>query len=346
MTPTDLTPPDLDPDDEVALPSFEAALWAELRAEHARTVATASGSAGSGSDGTDHRRARGARSLPVGRWAAGAAAAVLLVAAGAVVVTRGGADDGERTVVRPVDDPTTTTAPVPIDLQVAAVVERLLAENVVLATTIGADGMVEQEAWSDDATGALRIRSYQDDGQPKLDMGWASRPPADPGVVVDPQGLTVDACAGQYAYGVVPTVSGDLANVAMQIRRSRMVPDGTVVVDGEELLRFRAISLGFATPEELDHEMPTPTLPGGEVDLDDEHVVVDRYNALLVDPDTLEPRLRTTIDAAGGDVTVTYELVPRSDPGALGLLVPLPPADAVEVDAVPTDDERFALGCF
>jgi hypothetical protein len=322
-----------DTHDEIALPAFEDALWSALRAEHARATAPSTSPADE-VEVLDPLAAPPRR--PLVRRALAAAAAVALLGAAAVLAVRAG-DDGGAADVGPVAteaDPTTTTlAP---EARLADALRELTTTHVV-ATDERVDDRLVRQSWSDDTSGTRHGIEYREDGErPRFELGLATGPDPEAGLLANPPMRAIDHCARQWAASGGPNLSSDLRRLADDLDEGRAVVDGTEVVAGRELLVVRPVSTRLEIDPETG-ELVTPPTPSTEV---------QPYNATYVDPETSHPVMTDpgpVADPAAFPV-VTYRLLPR-DPSTLDLLVADAPAGYQEVDVVPTDEERAAAGC-
>ena len=266
MTPTDTHDPF---DEELALPAFEDALWAALRAEHARTRRRvvrrdrASGVVGGRRRGTaadppivvpvdaPRRRHRALR-----RGLAAAAVVAVLAGVGAVV-----ADDGDdpRTVAGPstTDAPTTTSAPAPLEDRIVIALDEAAAASVT-ATEERRGGVLVQQSWGDDVSGGRRILRYGEDEKALFDLGPADAPLPGGARLVEVVLRAVDHCFRQWSVAPGALIGGPLGDLARAVERGDLQPDGTAVVEDRELLVLRPVARSY----EVDPETGLPDLDG------------------------------------------------------------------------------------
>jgi hypothetical protein len=178
------------------------------------------------------------------------------------------------------------------------------------------DLAVDDEAWRDQTTAAVRFRHYALDGSGvSSDVGPLDAPtPSDQGPTAGPHPqLFVDHCFGEYAIQDLPIPAGatDISSsqaeaLADTLADGSAVTDGTEVVDGREYIRV--------------------------VDADGSHSAV-----YYVDPDTHRPEL--IVDAEEGYRT-TIEYLPRT-PELLAAFTPAIPDGLPQVEPLTrTDDHR------
>jgi hypothetical protein len=322
--PSDALP---DPDDTLAVPHFEGELLDRLL-ERRRS-------------GAWPRPARRAPRPP--RWAVAAAAAVAVLAGG-LAVARAGDDDGDRG--RPDVD---TAASDPTDDQtldsIAAAVDGAIADGMIVHLTH--DDV--SEAWVDLRSGAERRILPASTGGRTMDWGRSEAPAAgtdQPSRGDDMPRRLVDHCLHQYAdrreadlyySDVVSPLSEELAAGAFTV-------DGTVTVDGRELLRLVPVEVPLETtgdPVDDDELMAVATI-GTQI------VYVDpaTYLPVRIEDQRASASPEDGVPTSGSSApsSNTYlEFLPRT-PANLELLVPPVPAGYTQVDQLALDEER-AAGC-
>jgi hypothetical protein len=320
-----------DIDDEIALPRFEDRVWAGLAAEHR---ARRSG------EGSRHRR-RIRWSLAVGAGAVVTAAAVF---AAVVAVRPHTGADGDRTT-----PDAATGSPVAPELatRIIAATEEA-AETMVVRTLQDNTSYGDDEAWRDETSGAMRMLQHDEDGAPSFDTGPTTAPrPADgpPGQPIPNR--TVDHCFSEYADGVQPSIPVGPGSgtewVGNALEWGWWTEDGTQVVDGRELLRFREmLSDVNANPppgpggdQETTTPQPSVTGPAPEDEV---------LGIALIDPETDRLVTYTGYPGSEAEYTMTLEYLPRT-PENLALLVPPVPEGFTQVDALRSDGDRAAAGC-
>lgn len=308
-------------DDDLRSPTIHAAMRAateEIIAMPQQTPAAPPRVASPAPTVTPHRRARA--------LLAAAAVVALVGVAVAVTVDGGGDADGTGEVVAPstgqtlVDELPIDDGPVEIDAQIVSATREAFADSVVQITQVNVDGY-RDTMWSDEATGAFRIRMLSADG---------SRPLYDSGAPdVDSLGVhrSVDHCFAEYvevteqigpsgdADEQVPVTpfpaQSEADRIVEWIETGMIVADGTELVDGVEMLLYRW---------------------------------VDEERTMLVDPVSYRP---TTIHGYPGtefEYVQTYEFFDRT-PENLDLLSVEVPEGFTLVDQLRGDAERADAGC-
>jgi hypothetical protein len=329
-----------DIDDEIALPRFEARVWAALAAEHrARRRDDAFRAPVVGSP---HRR-RIPRSLAVGGGAVAAAAAVFA----AVVAVR---SDGGGNAYRATTEEASGGAVAPeLATRIIAATEEA-AETMVVHTLQDNTSYGDDEMWRDETTGGLRMVQHEEDGAPSLDTGPVTAPPAGDGPSSQPiPNRTVDYCFSEYAEGVQPPLPIGTGSgtewVQNALERGWWTEDGTQVVDGRELLRFREmLSDVNANPpagpdgdQETTTTEPQPSVTGAEQE--DEVLAI-----ALIDPETYRPVMYTGYPGSDAEYAQTYEYLPRTPENLARLVAPVPEGFSL-VDELRSDGDRAAAGC-
>lgn len=182
---------------------------------------------------------------------------------------------------------------------------------------------VDDEAWRDQVTAAVRIRTYAADGSgPSLDMGPLEAPTNDtagPSIESEPHltiesepQLTVDYCFDEYEIrdllipeGVTDISASHAEGVADELEAGTMHTDGNEVVDGKEYIRV----INDSSPEAV----------------------------WYVDPGTYRPEL--LVDTTEG-YEMTIEYLPRT-PELLAQFTPVIPDGIPQVpELTRTDDWR------
>ncbi|MGH9229386.1 MAG: hypothetical protein ACRD07_11805 [Acidimicrobiales bacterium] len=314
-------------DDELVLPHFEDRLWVELARLHPDPDERAAAI----TDGPDRRR----RLLT----AVAAAVAAGVAVGGAALLASGG--DGPSTSIAPPAQPAPSTAPATTDPAQPGVdappgpwitsdavtgipptppttVEhpRTRPDAVVFVEQRNAGGHVDHR-WVDEATGRSRDLQLDADGSPVHDSGWLD-------VEETPAGLSfriraVDYCFAEYIEtdwtpparpnNGTPDWHEDVRD---DVDRGVLVPDGTEVVDGRELLRYRA---------------------------------PDYEGVTWADPNTYAPVKVHNYVGSDAEYTQTYQYLPRT-PENLALLEPVVPPGFTRVDQLRSDGESRAAGCW
>jgi hypothetical protein len=281
MTPTD-TP------DDLALPAFEDALWAALRAEHAaqaRPLAPPSSTSTTDEvevlddDGfagppvvvpvdAGRRRHRALR-----RALAAAAAVAVLGGIGVVASTAG--DDGTTAIAGP-----STEAPeeIGIEEQARRALDPLAFDSVSIEETYE-DGVLVARRWSDSRTMDERTVWYDPQGQPTGELGLVAPPGDEP----SREAAWVDHCRRERGTGPLSYhQSSAFIVVTKDLGLGALVSDGREVVDGRELVRLRSVREEVAL--ELFAEEP-PYVDPDEVRPDQ----LEQGVAFYLDAETLLP---------------------------------------------------------
>lgn len=332
MTPTD-TP------DEVALPAFEDALWAALRAEHAAQAATAVPPSSTSTtdevevlddDGPDgDALARPPVVVPVDagrrrhralRRALAAAAAVAVLAGIGVVASTAG-DDGTTTIAGP-----STEAPPALTIEEQARrVLAPLADTTVSIEETYEDGVLVARRWSDARSGSTRTVWYDAAGRPTGELG----PTVPPGDDLPGEAAWVDHCRSEW--GVEPVAvlqSSELEVVVEDLGLGALVSDGREAVDGRERVRLRAVT--EAAAEQLFAEEP-PYVDPAEVRPDQ----LEQGYAYYLDAETLLPvAVRYAASEAMPETKVRITVQERTAE-TLQQLVTTGPAGYAEVEREP-----------
>jgi hypothetical protein len=259
---------DLRPQD-VELPDFEDSLWDELAAYHTRRMATSA----------RPRRFGPRRATPVLVAAAAAIAAVLGLTGLPGSDTRS-ASAAER---------------------VLQALDHIAAEDIVHQTSdqAPADGHIDNEAYYDQLSSAVRGLQYCPDGRLAYEHGQRSGPNSDGAFTPGDQRL-VDHLTSTYADwhdAALASGSGESAAQALQegLANGNWEEDGTEVVDGRELGRLRT------------------TMKNADGSVDGEEV-------LLYDRETFRPVRSVMYPGTPREAVFEYEYLPRT-PENLALLV-------------------------
>jgi hypothetical protein len=327
-------------DDELVLPHFEDRLWVELARLHSDLDERAAGITDGGRRGGSadlpggHRRGPNRRRLLTAMVAAVAAG----VAVGGAALLAGG-DDGPSTSIAPPAQPAPSTAttvpaqrgedgapdawtssepPTGIPPTSSTTVEhpRTRSDAVVFVEQRNAGGHVDHR-WVDEATGRNRDLQLDAAGSPVLDSGWLD-------VEETPAGLSfriraVDYCFAEYLEtdwtpparpnNGTPDWHEDVRGA---VDGGVLIPDGTEVVDGRELLRYRAPSYEGVT---------------------------------WADPNTYAPVKVHNYVGSDAEYTQTYQYLPRTQEN-LALLEPVVPPGFTRVDQLRGDRESLDAGCW
>lgn len=344
-----------DIDDEIALPRFEDRMWAALAAEHrARRRDDAFGAPvvewrhlGSRHLGSQHlgsrRRRRIPRSLAVGAGAVAAAAAVFA----AVVAVR---PDGGANGYRATTEEASGGAVAPeLATRIIAATEEA-AETMVVHTLQDNTSYGDDEMWRDETTGGVRMLQHEEDGAPSLDTGPVTAPSPGDGPSSQPiPNRTVDYCFSEYAEGVQPSLSIGAGSGTEWVQNALewgwWTEDGTQVVDGRELLRFREMlsDVNANPPPGPDGDQETTTTEPQPWDTgtrqDDEVLGI-----ALIDPETYRPVMYTGHPGSEFEYTTTYEYLPRTRENLARLVAPVPEGFSL-VSELRSDGDRAAAGC-
>jgi len=323
---------------EIALPAFEDALWAALRAEHARARAT--GSPISSTSTTDDVEvldptpvvvpvdAPGRQRRALRRVLAAAAAVAVLAGIGVVAATRG--DDGGTTVAGPSTE-SPTTEPLTIEEQAAAAMAPIEYSSVSVEDSYE-DGVLVSRRWTDTLSFASRTVWYDADGDPTGETGVAVPPT---GEEPPREGVWVDHCRRQWGRWDIGFHETSEFMVVAKDTPHATFADGREELDGRELIRLRPLT-DEAAGEVLDDE-GNLAVARDEIRPDQ---LEQRINYLL-DPETLLPvaaRFAPTDGFRGSLVRIAIE--PR-DAETLQELVTTGPAGYEEVPP-PADGGSFS----
>ena len=299
-------------DDELVVPQFRDELWRELAELHAAPGDRDEGDAARLGPQVDTRRAgRADRVRPAragSRRRLIVAAAVVALGAAAGVVLAGGRDE-PRTVTAPADRATTTAT--------AAEVPRPL--GIVVTEARNAEGIVVR-SWKDERTGLWRDLAIGADGLPRSDSGAYTRAQVGDEVVISTR--QVDHCFREYEDTELRMPIETARQAMPEDQRAGEIPDtvfedgtlvaeGTEVVDGRELLRYR----------------------------DDANDGV-----VWLDPETRELVKRRYAPGSDAEQATTYEYLAPT-PENLAQLVPVVPPGYTTPRSDRTDEDRVAAGC-
>jgi hypothetical protein len=311
-------------DDELALPGFEERLWDALVARHPANAADHPGGA-AGHPVGDHRSRRSRRTLAL-------VAATLVVGAAVGAAVLAVDDDRPTTSIAPTLQPTTTesarVAPgngdggvqspapgVPETPPTTADHPRTRPDAVVVVEQRNVEGHVDR-SWTDEATGRRRDLQLDAAGNPVFDSGWMSIDETEAGITI--RSRDVDYCFQQYQeydWGPPAEPGGEMPDWHLDVRDDVdlgiLVPDGTEVIDGRELLRYRA--------------------PGYE-------------GVTWADPANYAPVRVHNYVGSDAEYTQTYQYLPRT-PENLAQLEPVVPPGFTQVDRLRGDGERLDAGC-
>jgi hypothetical protein len=286
--------------DELAVPHFKERLWRELEELHGSTAA-----AGTVAPARAARRPR--------LLAAAAVVAVGGAAAGMVVL---GGRDEPATIAGPGGQPAT---PAEATTTEPTTTETTRPLGIVMVEHRNAAGHVLRR-WKDERTGLWRELAIGADGNPTSDSGYTSRRQVGDEVVITTR--QVDHCTREYQDGElrlpIETVRaampenqrvGDIPDTVFD--DGSLIADGTEVVDGRELLRYR----------------------------DDANDGV-----VWLDPDTREIVRRRFSAGTDAEQAEVYEYLART-PENLAVLVPEVPPGFTTPPTADADAARTDTGC-
>jgi hypothetical protein len=321
---TTTTPDDrsTDPHDELALPHFEAQLWAEIQARHEdgawaqRPTGPARAQRAVPRPPSVHRRA-------VRRSLAAAAALAVIAAVAALSSLGGGGDDGDRRTAtgRPPSSTALTPTGDEIVVKTIAAIDEALADSVVHTVSDVADtnDLGDSESWIDEGTGTERWVTKAKDGV-LWDTGPATAPAPDAGPQTTALIREVDHCFSEYAETTwtLPPTQSEAERMRDLLAGGSLVADGTGVVDGHELIRL-------AEATQVDGDQP-------------------RDVVYFVDPATYRPVETRIYEGEPEQQIVRFEYAPRT-PESLAKLVPEVPQGFTKVAELRSKEEVYGAGC-
>jgi hypothetical protein len=313
-TDTDSTPA---APDEIALPGFEDALWAALRAEHAEHAGGPASSTATADAVEVHEPtpivvpvdATGRRHRALRRVLAAAAAVAVLAGIGVVVAT--GGEDGDGTTVA---GPSTESTPEPtLEEQISAAMLAADAEGLIERSVGSGPRMPTYTEVLDPRSRALRQVWYGADGRVLAEQGAGSLTPTDPDTG-DLGGGVVDHCARTFTPGWGMSTNTTLQSVGSDMERGIWAVDGTEVVDGRELIRLRTWT---------DADMPMPD-PDTGMWARPTPADWNQRLAVYVDPDSLLPVLTRHGIGEPDEIRVEHTFLPRTEANLAETVVTVP----------------------
>ncbi len=315
---TDTQPTPAAPDDEVALPAFEDALWAVLRTEHAEHHghAGATISSTATADAVEVHEptpivvpvdATGRRHRALRRVLAAAAAVAVLAGIGVVVAT---GDGGGGTTVA---GPSTESTPEPTLEERAAAAMLAVADDVIQRSVASGPQMSTSATFNDPRSAAMRQVWYAADGRVLAEQGAGRLTPTDADTG-DLGGGIVDHCARTFTPGWGMSTSTTLQSIGSDMERGIWAVDGTEVVDGRELIRLRTWT---------DADMPSPDPDTGQWTRPTPADWNPRL-AVYLDPETLLPVLSRRGIGEPDESRVEYTFLPRTEANLAETFVTVP----------------------